>query len=149
MIRRRKKKEKLRGHRTHGKGDTKNKRGGGSRGGCGRAGAKKHKFMLFRNEEPKKRLKPKSKKVAISIRMLEKVVEKLKSSGKIELKDGYAIVDGKKLGFSRILSNGTVKTKFMILNAVPSKKAREKILSAGGVFASENQEKESFEDSKT
>ncbi|MCX8190357.1 MAG: uL15 family ribosomal protein [Candidatus Diapherotrites archaeon] len=139
MVRKRKKKEKLRGHRTHGKGDTKNKRGGGSRGGCGRAGAKKHKFMLFRNEEPKKRLKPRAKKAAISIRKLEKLLEKLKSSGKIDSKDGFVVVDGKKLGFERILSNGIVKTKLMVLNAVPSKKAKEKILAAGGVFVSEIQ----------
>ncbi|MEM4662595.1 MAG: uL15m family ribosomal protein [Candidatus Diapherotrites archaeon] len=134
MKRKRKKKEKLRGNRTHGKGNTKNKRGGGSRGGCGRAGSKKHKFMLFRDEEKEKKLKPKEKVSAISIQHLEELINKLKETGKLESKDGYVVIDGKKLGFGKILSNGIVKSKMMIFNMAVSEKAREKILSAGGII---------------
>ena len=43
----RRKKNKLRGNRTHGKGNTKNHRGAGSKGGRGRAGSHKHKFSKY------------------------------------------------------------------------------------------------------
>ena len=49
-VRKRKKKNILRGHRTHGHGDTKNGRGAGSRGGVGRAGSHKHKFTKYAGE---------------------------------------------------------------------------------------------------
>jgi len=133
MARKRKKKEKLRGRRTHGKGDTKNKRGGGSRGGCGRAGSKKHKLMLFRDEEKKQALKPKEKPRAISLNELEKILAKLELEKKLSVEDGFAIVDGKVLGFGKILSNGVIKRKIKLINAKTSKKAYEKIIAAGGV----------------
>ena len=47
VVRRRKKKNKLRGQRTHGGGGTKNRRGAGCRGGVGKAGSHKHKFSKY------------------------------------------------------------------------------------------------------
>ena len=49
MVVRRKKttRSKQLGERTHGHGDTKNRRGAGNRGGRGRAGSHKHKFSKY------------------------------------------------------------------------------------------------------
>lgn len=138
IPRKRKKKEKLRGNRTHGKGNTKNKRGGGSRGGCGRAGSRKHKFMLFRNEEAKKGLKPKKKPKAISLAELEKILAKLELENKLSIEDGFIIVDGKKLGFGKILSNGEIKRKIKLINAKASARARDKIVAVGGIVEAKN-----------
>jgi large subunit ribosomal protein L15 len=134
VIRKRKKKNKLRGNRTHGKGNTKNKRGAGSRGGRGRAGSTRHKRMLFLTEEKKKRLKPKKKLAAINLKELEKLLDKLESEKKLVLDNGLIVVDGKKLGFGKVLSRGNIKRKIKLINAKASEKAYEKIINAGGTI---------------
>ena len=68
-IRKRKKKNKLRGHRTHGKGDTKNHRGAGSRGGVGRAGSHKHKFTKYYGEFGTEKKKVAGKPIGPSINL--------------------------------------------------------------------------------
>ncbi len=135
VVRKRKKKNKLRGKRTHGKGNTKNKRGGGSRGGRGKAGARKHKKGKYRGVLKKKvRLKPKRKDVAINIDELDRIAARLKKENKAEYYDEFIIIDGKKLGFGKILSRGRLTSKVKIINAKISERARRKILESGGLI---------------
>ncbi|MCD6478404.1 MAG: uL15 family ribosomal protein [Candidatus Diapherotrites archaeon] len=132
VVRKRKKKNKLRGKRTHGKGNTKNKRGAGSRGGRGRAGSARHKRMLFLGEEKKKKLKPKKKPDAINLKELERLLDRLESEKRLVLENGLIVVDGKKLGFGKVLSRGNIKRGIKLINAKASEKALEKIINAGG-----------------
>ena len=134
VVRKPKKKNKLRGKRTHGKGNTKNKRGAGSRGGRGRAGSMKHKRMLFLKEEKKKRLKPKKKGKAINLNELNMLVKRLEKKGKVVLDNGLITVDGKSLGFEKVLSRGDITKKIKLVNAKASAKARDKITKAGGLL---------------
>ena len=53
MKRRSKKTRKLMGKRSHGRGDTKNRRGAGCRGGRGMAGVDKHKWSWAMNIDTK------------------------------------------------------------------------------------------------
>lgn len=130
VIRKRRKKNKLRGNRTHGKGDTKRGRGGGSRGGRGKAGSKRHKKILFQNQPVKKKLKAKEKPKTISIGKLNKKIKKMEKEEKISKEN--PTIDLKKLGFEKILSNGDIEYKVKIINAQATEKAKEKIEKAGG-----------------
>ena len=134
VERRRKKKNRLRGHRTHGKGDTKNKRGAGSRGGRGRAGSHKHKFNLYSGSFGKEKKTIKATKVVIAVNLEEFVQElpKLVEEKIVEKQANAFIVDGKKLDFDKILSRGSLKEKLVVTNLKTSAKAKEKILAAGG-----------------
>ena len=141
VVRRRKKKNKLRGSRTHGKGDTKRKRGAGCRGGRGRAGAKGgHKFSKYYKEFGKK-IRLKSKKVkfkryinTINLDELNLLIEKLNAENKLKKEDKYILIDGAELNFDKILGRGSIDYAIKISNAAASKKAIEKIKAAGGIF---------------
>ena len=52
MKRKKKQKKKFLGTRSHGRGNVKNRRGGGSRGGRGMGGIDKHKWSWAMNNEP-------------------------------------------------------------------------------------------------
>ena len=69
VVRKRRKKNRMRGSRTHGCGGTKQKRGSGGRGGVGLAGGHKHKFSLYYADHfgEKSGLKPKDKGKAMPI----------------------------------------------------------------------------------
>ena len=135
VVRKRKKKNKLRGKRTHGKGNTKNKRGAGCKGGRGRAGSKKHKKMLYALVEGRKyRLKPKPKGKAITIEELNKIVEDLKKQKKVSYEGDYILIDGKALGFEKILARGVPEEKMKIINAKPSERAKNLLLDYGSVI---------------
>ena len=133
IERKRKKKNKVRGERTHGKGDTKNNRGGGCRGGRGKAGANKGKFAsIGRFLNRKTRLKAKPKKDSITLGYLDTKLDSLVAKGKVEM-DGKKYVITPEAGYEKILSQGNT-TKQLILKINASKKAIEKIESAGGKF---------------
>lgn len=138
VVRRRKKKIKLRGQRTHGKGNTKNRRGAGCRGGRGKAGSHKHKYskyyLVFGT---KRKLKPKRKERAINLDELNKEIEVWVREKKVEKEKGLLIIDGKKLGLEKILSVGNIDEKVLIRNLPVSKKAKEKIEKAGGIVEEE------------
>ena len=132
-VRKRKKKNKLRGHRTHGKGDTKRKRGAGSRGGRGRAGSHKHKYSIYYKDFGGKiKLKPKKKGIALNLKDVKK--ELLKKEG------AYYLLDGKKLKIAKILGRGTINFKLKVRNVALTKVAREKIQKAGGIVEEEKGE---------
>jgi len=140
-VRERKKKNKVRGQRTHGKGDTKNRRGAGSRGGRGRAGSHKHKFVKYHAEFGKDRkVREKSTVVALNLDEVEQLLPKWIAEGKVE--KGKMALDGKKLGFSKLLGRGSLKTKVVFENVSASKKAAEKIKKSGSSIKEEKTEKE-------
>ncbi len=119
--------DRLRGKRTHGKGNTKNKRGAGNEGGAGRGGSFKHKVTKYQVVIGKRklispRLGPKVKLVTITLHDLNKY---LKTSDTVDLKV---------LGFDKILGTGNINKKVIIKNAQVTKIAREKIEKLGGVI---------------
>lgn len=133
VVRKRKKKIKLRGHRFHGKGNTKNKRGAGCRGGRGRAGSHKHKFSKYwMTFGMKRRLKPKHTMPEIKLDDLCILVPHLIAEGKIEMRGKEFVVDGKKAGYGKLLGTGKVNQKLIVRNMKVSASAREKIEAAGG-----------------
>lgn len=132
-LRKRRKKDKLRGQRTHGKGNTKNKRGAGSRGGRGRAGSHKHKYSkYYKTFGGKKQMKPKKKPRALNLSELNSVLKELVEKKKAEIKGDEIFIDGKIAGIGKILSRGKIEKKLVLKNVKVSKKALEKITTAGG-----------------
>jgi large subunit ribosomal protein L15 len=128
MDSKKKKKEKLRGKRSHGKGNTKNKRGAGCRGGRGKAGSKKHKFTKYYAEFGKKRkLKAKTQLNAINLSDINSLLE----NKKFEKENSFIVFDGIKTGYEKILSKGTLNEKILFKNIIASKKAIEKINESG------------------
>ncbi len=133
VERKRRKKNKVRGERTHGQGDTKNNRGGGSRGGRGRAGSNKGKLFSIGQKDPRKyRLKSSKKEKSISIGNLNEIIDTLVSKGKVTKEKDTYIVDLKS-GYGKILSQGNTDKK-IILKINASKLAIEKIKKAKGKF---------------
>lgn len=133
VVRERKKKNKLRGQRTHGGGGTKNRRGAGSRGGVGKAGSHKHKFSKYYVDfGVKKTLKAKPRGESISLGVIEENITNWVAKENAQKENDFIVIDGKKLGFYKVLSTGTIKEKIKLINAQASKKAIEKIESVGG-----------------
>ncbi|MCX6804377.1 MAG: uL15 family ribosomal protein [Candidatus Diapherotrites archaeon] len=131
--RKRRKKNKLRGQRTMGAGNTKNRRGAGSRGGRGKAGSNKHKFHSIGRLKPVKyRLKSQRKGKAIQLGVLNQMLEILVLKGKAK-KEGEKYIVDKKSGFEKVLSQGEATHK-IILKINASKGAISKIIKAGGKF---------------
>jgi large subunit ribosomal protein L15 len=131
--RQRRKKNRVRGERTHSKGDTKNNRGAGCRGGRGRAGATKGKFASIGRLDPiKYRLKPKTKGPAITLGNLDAQLDNLVGKGKVSM-EGKQYVVGIESGYEKVLSQGET-TKAIVLKINASTKAIAKIESAGGKF---------------
>jgi len=131
--RKRRKKNRVRGERTHGKGDTKNNRGGGCRGGRGNAGADKGKFASIGRLTPiEYRLKPNKHGIAITLGDLDSKLDLLVRREKVTMEGKKYVVD-EKSGYEKVLSQGQT-TKVIILKLNASKKAIEKIEKAGGTF---------------
>lgn len=131
MPRRRKKiGRKFLGTRHHGKGNTKNARGKGCRGGVGMAGSHKHKWTYIVKYEPKhfglQGFSPVRRKKVRSMNLYE--IDQLAEKGVIPEKEGRREFefDGKILGCGEI-------TFPIVVKAVSfSKKASEKIKKMGG-----------------
>lgn len=128
------------GNRTHGGGNTKNRRGKGNRGGVGRAGAGKHRRLYFiKTEGSTKKDKglhgftnPTRKIYAtMSLEQLNEVL----TGGKIEKNEQGAFVVN--LPKTKILSGGELKHKAAIKAYAFSAKAKEKIEKAGGSTTTE------------
>jgi len=133
VERRRRKKNKLRGQRTMGAGNTKNRRGAGCRGGRGNAGANKSKFhTIGRLKDRKYRLKGERKGQAISAGRLDEMLDELVAKKKAVKEKEMYIVDAKS-GFAKVLSEGEVKHK-IVLRINASERAIKKIIAAGGKF---------------
>jgi len=128
VVRKKKKFRKFRGKRSYGYGSHKKHRGGGSRGGRGKAGMHKHKWSYTVKYEPDHFGKRKFKR-PIS------VAKKVKA---INLRQLEAVAAGKKkivlaeLGYNKVLGSGKIKAGLEIVAESFSKKAIEKIEAAGG-----------------
>lgn len=143
VVRKRRRKNKYRGNRVHGKGDTKHKRGKGSKGGKGRAGSHKHRFTKWYMDFGH-RVKLKTKKTlnAINIADLMQLLPRFLAEKKVEKEKDAFVVDGKKIGYDKILGKGIIKEKIIVRNMKVSENTAEKILKAGGkVEEKENSEK--------
>lgn len=133
VLRKKKKTNKLRGNRYHGKGNTKNRRGAGSRGGVGRAGSTKHKFSKYYVDFGTKiRLKPKEKGDSINLSELEKYLNTKLEKKLIEKNNDVFVVNGKKCGLGKILGRGNIAIKIEAINVKATQNAKDKIESLGG-----------------
>jgi large subunit ribosomal protein L15 len=127
---------KFRGRRTY-HGSHKKWRGGGSRGGRGRAGLHKHKwtYMVKYDKEHFGRFVNKryQKRIAfVNVDYLSKKAETFLKE-KIAQKEGDAIkINVGKLGFGKVLGAGKVTLPLIVEAKAFSKSAEEKLAKAGG-----------------
>ncbi len=143
MIRVKKKITKMRGSRTCGGGCSKKRRGAGHRGGRGLAGSgKKKKTKWTRtiltmpnhvgsygfSRDSYLRKDPSF----INVGTIEEKIETLIGKKVAEKKQGKVYLDVSKLGVKKVCGKGNVKGAYVISAKEFSKKAEEKILSAGG-----------------
>jgi large subunit ribosomal protein L15 len=133
MARLGKRNRKFNGSRNHGKGNAKNRRGKGGKGGWGRAGMHKHRFTYAAVHEREwmahggrygfSSVRPITYK---TVNLYE--IEALSRAGKLQKKDGksYFEFEGKVLGSGKL--SAAVSIKAMAF----SEGAMEKIKKAGG-----------------
>jgi len=133
--------KKIRGTRTCGGGSHKKRRGKGSKGGSGNAGAYGHHFVRslkkgIRKGKNKSQLPLRNRSVekTVNVGELEEMLEGLIEEGKAEEKaDGSGIyLDTTQLGIQKILGKGEVTRKLTLKANKISRTAKEKIESAGG-----------------
>lgn len=134
--------KRIRGTRTCGGGSSKKRRGKGSRGGVGNAGAYTHhvvrslkKGMMKGKNKSQLPLKNRSADTAVNVGELEAMLEELIEEGKAEEKADGIYLDATELGIQKILGKGKVTKTLMLKANKVSKTAREKIESAGGVVS--------------
>ncbi|AFD00099.1 LSU ribosomal protein L15P [Methanocella conradii HZ254] len=135
-----------RGSRTCGGGTHKNRRGGGSRGGRGHAGACKHNTFKAMKEGwmfgKHGFHRPPSCKEYIStlnVGELDELSSSLLEMGLATEKDGAISVDLGELGFDKLLGDGRVTRKYVVSVATASASARAKIEELGGQIISETE----------
>ena len=126
---------KKRGSRTHGFGRVGQHRGGGQRGGHGKAGLHKHKWTYVIKYEPDyfgkkgftspKNLKRKAN--VINVGVLDELAEKLSTE-----KEGKLFIDLESFGYTKLLGAGKVTKPLIVKAPSCSKSAAEKIREAGG-----------------
>jgi len=140
VVRRRKKHLKFRGNRHQGYGSHKKHRGGGSRGGRGRAGLHKHKWSYVVKYEPDafgkfgfKRPQDTLIEIsAVNVRHLDEMAEKFLKM-KLATKEGDSFkIDVTKLGFDKVLGSGKVTKKLVVSAKSFSEDAKKKLEEAGG-----------------
>lgn len=137
---------KLRGKRTHGRGK-KAGRGAGLRGGRGKAGLHKHKFMSMLKNDPdhfgdygfKRHPSLTKRKNAMNIAEIEERMDELIEKG-VAKKDKDTIkVDLKSVGVEKLLGRGNVTRKMRIIVPEASSRAESKIVEAGGSIEKEEE----------
>lgn len=130
-------KKRKRGERTyHGRHGY--PRGGGSRGGRGISGKFDHKIIFYKKykSEEFERRKVKShfkrEKRIINLQTLSNLIDRMILDGKLEEEKGLLEIDLNKLGYDKLLSKGNLNKKLIVRVKLASKKAIEKVESAGG-----------------
>ena len=133
VVRKKKKVRKFRGERSYGYGSHKKHRGGGSRGGRGKAGMHKHKWSYTVKYEPNhfgkrgfSRAYVKRPKT-INLKELDAIARKL----------GKKKIDLSELGYDKLLGTGKLTQPLAVKAKYFSKKAIEKIKAAGGKIETE------------
>ena len=138
VVRKRKKIVKRRGHRGSGYGSQKKHRGGGSRGGRGKAGLHKHKIMTMLKYMPQHFGKEGFKRSfairvkVINLKELERKLDELITENKIEESKTGIKVNLSELGYDKLLGSGKVTKKLIVEGKIFSKNAIRKIEEAGG-----------------
>ena len=129
-----KRNRKFNGTRNHGKGNAKNRRGKGGKGGWGRAGTHKHRFTYvavyerhwmahggrygFANQNARAELPV--------INLYE--IDQLARNGKVEKKDGKLTFDFE----GKVLGTGAITMPIVVRAVCFSEKAKEKLKACGG-----------------
>lgn len=132
VVRKRRRSNKKRGGRTQ-HGNTKNWRGAGSRGGRGNAGGHKHKYSkLMHTFGAKIRLKPKKlPEKAVNFSDLNRLIPVWLEQKRCEKDaEGRIVLDGERVGITKILGKGELDFELVLKNIQYSKKAEEKLLGA-------------------
>ncbi len=134
--------KRIRGTRTCGGGSSKKRRGKGSKGGSGNAGAFGHHFlrslkMGIRKGKNKSQLPlqvrtAKRFDTVMNVGDLDNMVEEQMKAGKAKADDTGIYLDATQLGIDKILGKGNVTRKLTLKTNKISTLAREKIESAGG-----------------
>jgi large subunit ribosomal protein L15 len=131
--------KRIRGTRTCGGGSHKKRRGKGSKGGSGHAGAfghhvvwsLKHGIIKGHNASVPFRY-DRSEIKTMNVGELEELLEGLVKNGKAEAKADGFYLDAGALGIEKILGAGQVTKKLQLKASSVSKTAREKIEQVGG-----------------
>lgn len=142
VVRRKRKSRKLRGRsRTMGWGSIGQHRKAGSRGGKGAVGFHKHKWIwtikYFPDWYGKRGFIPRNPSYEeeireISLRDLVDIIEKLRLENKLEYSQNRIRIDLIKLGFNKLVGAGRIDIPVEVATKYATKKAIEKIKSAGG-----------------
>lgn len=140
------KNKSYRGSRSCGGGTHKNRRGGGSRGGRGHAGACKHHTMkamkegwMYGKHGFKRPLVVQSMVSTLNIGELDEIAPFLLEEGVAMEKDGQIAINLDELGIDKLLGNGQVSKKYVITVGVASATAKAKIEELGGQIISETE----------
>lgn len=132
--------EKLRGSREHGRGRKKG-RGSGLRGGKGNSGSFGHRYVHFLKEYgPRyfgkhgfKRPQSTVRDVrAVNVGDLERLLPQFEEEGAAEVSGETASIDLAAAGYDKLLGGGTVRRAFNVKVAQASPKASEKLTAEGG-----------------
>lgn len=129
---------KKRGSRTHGYGRVGQHRGGGQRGGHGKAGRQKHKWSHTVKYDPeyfgKHGFKPPRRREinAINVGELDEKVSQLLSEKRAEKKEDGIYIDLHQLGYDKLLGSGQATHPLIIKVPSYSKSAEEKVKKAKG-----------------
>ena len=138
VVRQERRKKRYLGTRTRGAGDTKNRRGAGSRCGRGRAGHFGHHWIKFIDEEKKVSQKGLTKDVAISLLMLNEYVDNLVDAGtikKADLEKGIEIdfAENKRFKkYTKVIGRKEPKYKFMLKNIKAIENVKKMVENKGG-----------------
>jgi large subunit ribosomal protein L15 len=135
VVRKEKKHRKFRGRRTY-HGQHRKWRGGGSRGGRGKAGMHKHKWSYTVKYEPEHFgkhgfEKPKKEIKTINLSELDELIDKIDKS-LISEEDGKIKINLEKIGYDKLLGSGKIKKPIIIQAKYFSKIAEEKVKEVGG-----------------
>jgi large subunit ribosomal protein L15 len=129
VVRRAGKRKKRRGHRTY-HGSHKKWRGGGSRGGRGKAGMHKHKWSFTVKYDKEHFGKRGFKRPRVTIRKPKGI--NIKDIEAIAKKEGKKEIDVIQLGYDKVLGKGKLTQPLTIKAKYFSKLAIKKIEQAGG-----------------
>lgn len=141
------KRSSYRGSRTCGGGTHKNRRGGGSRGGRGHAGACKHNTMraivqgwMYGKHGFTRPPVTQTEVSSINIGELDELASFLLEGGYAEEKSGAISINLEELGIDKLLGNGRVSKKYVINVGTASASAKAKVEELGGQIITETEE---------
>ncbi|MBA3044719.1 MAG: 50S ribosomal protein L15 [Candidatus Thermoplasmatota archaeon] len=145
----RKRTEKYRGSRTHGRGK-KGGRGAGLRGGKGNAGLHKHKHTYMVKYAPdhfgrhgfKRHASLKDDKVTVNVGVIQSDLSRFVEYGLAKKEGDVMVIDLTKSKYSKLLGGGNIKMPVTIRVHEVTAKAREKIEAAGGKVEAEEKSDE-------